>query len=46
MYTRKVHGISEQRIDGDDSDTQPMCKAETQTYLNRKALTFYTKMSV
>lgn len=29
LETRKVRGISEQRIDWDDSDTQPMSKAET-----------------
>lgn len=34
VYTRKVRGIREQRIDWDDSDTQPVCKAVTQTYLN------------
>lgn len=46
MDTRKVQGISEQRIDWDDSDTQPVCKAEAQTYLNGKALTLYIKRSV
>lgn len=43
LETRKVHGTSEQRIDWDDSDTQPMGKAERQNYLSGKALTFYTK---
>jgi len=40
LETRKVHGISGQRIDWDDSDTQPVGEAERQASLNGKALTF------
>lgn len=41
LETRKVHGISEHRVDWGGSDTQPMGKAERQTHLNGKALPFY-----
>lgn len=41
--TRKRCDISEERIGWDDPDTQPVGKAETQTCLTGRALTFYIK---